>query len=1500
MRGFFFVKLVGAKRDRGRARPGRLCGLLIGLALFPFEVRAEPASSFDEAGRFYVQNFGPGDYDGYSQNWAVAESPEGLLYVGNNDGVLEYDGVSWRLIPVANRSVVRSLAVDAEGRIAVGATDELGYLAPDALGRMRYLSLVEHIPPEDRAFASVWNIAGTSAGLYFQTWDWLFRWDGSEMKVWRAETWFDYSFAADDTLYVQQRDVGWMRIDDDSLVTVPGGESFHRRIVTAVVPQGEAAHLFISRDQGIFRCATQRGAGEPCTPFSAGSTALLAALDPYRATMLPEGILAIGTTRGGVVLLDQAGRLLRILDEASGLRDQYVTFAYGDRQGGLWLCLNNGLARVEMGAAVSYYDKTMGLRGNVLDVARHRGRLYAATSLGVYRLESAAGGAEARFSPQPDPSERCWSLLSTPEGLLATCHHGVYDVEAQERIASFGTAVLAVSRSRRDPTLLYLGLDGGLARMRLRGGRWTAAGNVEGVREYVSSIAEDAEGRFWLGTGNEGVLRLDPAGKAPGQAAVSRPVVTRFGTEHGLPPGQIEAKTIAERVVFLSRDGLFRLADSVADDVRFVPDTAFDGFQPPRSRRVFRLEEDDQGRVWIAAGEASAVGHPRPDGGYAWRSTALRRAPMRDVSAVYAEADGPLWVGGPHGLIRLDTTRPFESPTRFPVWIRRVTTGAGSLLYDGRRGRAGEAQSPAGGVPAETSSEGVQTEPSPWPYRDNALRFAFAAPRYALPESTRYRTRLDGLEDDWSAWGHETDKEYTNLWERRYVFRVQARDVYGHLSREDSFAFRILPPWYRTWWAYGFYGLALAGVVAAYVRSHRRELRKERQISHRLREVDKLKDEFLANTSHELRTPLYGITGLAESLIDGATGELPEATKANLAMLVQSGRRLTTLIDDILDFSKLKHHSLDLDLKPVDLHAVVDVVLVLSRPLVGSKQLELKNSVAAELPAVLADENRLQQILHNLVGNAVKFTEAGEVEVAAAERDGRVVVAVRDTGVGIPEAQQERIFEAFAQADASIEREFGGTGLGLAVSRRLIDLHGGSLCVESTPGEGSTFFFDLEACRESAAVAVPPRAARAGAFEEGSNPALQLTEEAQAAPASAPGTSASLMVVDDEPVVRQVVSNQLTANGFRVTPAASGEEALRLLGERPVDLVILDVMMPRMSGFEVCRKLRQRHALEELPVIFLTARNQAEDLVVGLAAGANDYLPKPVSKSELLARVKTHVALLSVNRQLAGLVAERTSQLAERERLLAERERLIGQLEARNAELARFNYTVAHDLTNPLTTIRNFIGVLERDVAAGDHSRLRHDLGRIDDAASKLHRLLEELYEFSQLGNVAMPREEVALAGLVRHAVAELAPVIAERGIAIEVAADLPVVCGDRARLLEAVRHLLANAFQYLGDQPAPRVEVSARQDGPEAVISVRDNGRGIDPRFHDKVFGLFERLDPETSEGTGIGLALVKRIVEVHGGRIWVESEGRGQGATFCFTLPRPSPGPASRGRCG
>ncbi|MEO0473287.1 MAG: ATP-binding protein, partial [Bacteroidota bacterium] len=417
-------------------------------------------------------------------------------------------------------------------------------------------------------------------------------------------------------------------------------------------------------------------------------------------------------------------------------------------------------------------------------------------------------------------------------------------------------------------------------------------------------------------------------------------------------------------------------------------------------------------------------------------------------------------------------------------------------------------------------------------------------------------------------------------------------------------------------------------------------LEAQNAINEKLRQADKLKDEFLANTSHELRTPLNGIIGITESLMDGVAGELNGDMKENLGMIVSSGKRLSGLVNDILDFSKLKNYELELQTKPIDLRALVKVVLRISQQLVVNKELTLVNELPESLPPVYADENRLQQILYNLIGNAIKFTEEGKVIVNAEERDGMMYVSVTDSGIGIPKDKQARIFESFEQGDGSTARRFGGTGLGLSITRQLVELHGGRISVESEPMQGSRFTFSLPLSKSAPLPAQESDVL--GGLREDFASMMPVTVEETKKEAGENGvrknnfplsnTEIHILAVDDEPINQQVLKNHLSTEEYFVTTVMNGQEALEALerGEH-FDLVLLDVMMPQMSGFEVCQKIRERYLPSELPVIMLTAKNQVADLVQGLSQGANDYIVKPFSKQELLARIKTHLNLLRIN-----------------------------------------------------------------------------------------------------------------------------------------------------------------------------------------------------------------------------------------------------------------------------
>ncbi len=493
---------------------------------------------------------------------------------------------------------------------------------------------------------------------------------------------------------------------------------------------------------------------------------------------------------------------------------------------------------------------------------------------------------------------------------------------------------------------------------------------------------------------------------------------------------------------------------------------------------------------------------------------------------------------------------------------------------------------------------------------------------------------------------------------------VPAGQFFARARKElagQSFALGLL-------WLIGLAGMAFGtGLIRRRV-SEREEAEKElakhrdrlEEMNQELQRLDTLKDEFLANTSHELRTPLNGIIGIAESLIDGAAGPMTDAQRHNLSLIVSSGRRLTNLVSDILDFSKLRHHELHLRTKPLDMKSVTDVVLMLSQTIIGNKELLLVNRIEAALPAVEADENRVQQILHNLVGNAVKFTDAGTVSVSAEVMGEYLAVTISDTGIGIPGESLDRIFRLFEQGDGSTAREYGGTGLGLAVTRNLVELHGGQIRAESEPGKGSRFTFTLPVSGDKAELTsaadilagetrvagIPAEPAEIGETEE-----PDISEIPQEHLCG--GRLCKILAVDDEPVNLQVLRNHLAPEYYSVIPVSDGREAIAALESgQKFDLVLLDIMMPEMSGYEVCRRLREKHPKTDLPVLMLTAKNQVDDLVAGFDSGASDYLTKPFSKKELLARVNTHIMLKSLHE--SRMRAETEASLLAQEMEIAE------------------------------------------------------------------------------------------------------------------------------------------------------------------------------------------------------------------------------------------------------
>jgi signal transduction histidine kinase len=630
-----------------------------------------------------------------------------------------------------------------------------------------------------------------------------------------------------------------------------------------------------------------------------------------------------------------------------------------------------------------------------------------------------------------------------------------------------------------------------------------------------------------------------------------------------------------------------------------------------------------------------------------------------------------------------------------------------------------------------------------------------------------------------------------------------------------------------------------------------------------LKHLDKLKDEFLANTSHELRTPLNGIIGLAESLIDGVSGDLPDKTKQNLYMIVTSGKRLSVLVNEILDFSQLKHKQLDLQLKSVPLREIVELVFMLSQPLIVNKSVKLINKIAADLPPALADENRLQQILHNLIGNAMKFTETGSIEVSATVDEKQLIITVADTGIGIAADKLNTIFESFEQADSGTARKYGGTGLGLAVTKQLVELHGGKIWVKSREAIGSKFIFSLNISTQQVSIAnyqLPKLKADIYSSIKTQDHNLNTNKENQ------------ILIVDDETINLQVLSNYLSLQNYNVIQVTSGIEALARIekGLKP-DAIILDVMMPQMTGYEVTRKLRQKWAALELPILLLTAKTQIEDLVIGLESGANDYLTKPISKQELLARLKTHISLSQFKAQNLKLEVEKQAA------------------ELANQAKSQFLATMSHELRTPLNGILGYAQILKRDLNL--EPRQQKGLKIIEQSGEHLLTLINDVLDLAKIesGKIELDNNEFALVFFLKS-LTEIVQIRAEhKDIYFQLVTEsLPNgVYGDEKRLRQVLINLLGNAIKFT-DKGGVTFKVSPYDT--KIRFEIADTGVGIASEELQTIFEPFQQVGDKQRQiqGTGLGLAISRQLVEVMGGQLQVKSQ-LGQGTTFWFDLQLP-----------
>jgi PAS domain S-box-containing protein len=782
----------------------------------------------------------------------------------------------------------------------------------------------------------------------------------------------------------------------------------------------------------------------------------------------------------------------------------------------------------------------------------------------------------------------------------------------------------------------------------------------------------------------------------------------------------------------------------------------------------------------------------------------------------------------------------------------------------------------------------------------------------------------------------------------------------------------------------------------------------QRHQTQALAELDRAKTVFFSNVSHEFRTPLTLMLGPVEAMLHRAQ---PSATvnREELQLVHRNGLRLLKMVNTLLDFSRIEAGRINAVYEPTDLPAFTAEIASAFQSAMERAGLEFFIDCQPAAEAAWVDRDMWEKIVLNLISNAFKFTLAGRIVVKLRDEGERFDLVVEDTGTGIPENELPQIFDRFHRVEGARGRTHEGTGIGLALVHELAKLHGGSIHVESTVGKGSSFIVSIPKGKAHLPAehvgAVRTLSAGTVAASAYVDEALRWLPDGQphaesgqlfaADTVRAPHLQSAfgrILLADDNADMRDYV-RRLLGDHYEIRAVGNGVEALAAAREHPPDLVLTDVMMPGLDGFGLLQELRASEATRTIPVILLSARAGEDARIEGLKAGADDYIVKPFTARELLARVSAHLSINRLRleaadreralraeaeaaREHATTILESISDAfmaldrdwrftyinEEAERTIGmRRDDLIGkvhwdvfpetrgtQLETEyframndrvvirfenfyapwqrwfeirvypakdegisvfyqditrrkeieeatrnagealriaNADLEQFAYSASHDLREPLRMVLIYCELLKHTYSGKLDSRADEMIGYCIEGARRMDVLIDDLLAYMHASSEATAPETVALQSSLSEALGSLGAAIAETGATITCDA-MPVLKVAPLHARQLFQNLIGNALKYRG-VASPVVHVGARKDGAEWVFSVQDNGIGIAPEYQDKVFKLGQRLHTLAEyPGTGIGLAICKKLVERYGGRIWVESEPA-KGATFYFSIP-------------
>jgi signal transduction histidine kinase/ligand-binding sensor domain-containing protein len=1006
-------------------------------------------------GNPFIRNYTTKEYKAEPQNWGAVQDQRGIMYFANNSAVLEYDGKTWRTIEIPNKTGTRSIAIDSNGTIYLGSARGFGYLRTDKNGCLQYEDLSNKLDTSIH-FSQLRQILPTENAVWFKSYEYLFKYENNKLTYYKPETLFGHFFRLGNNYFIFQLKKGLYILKDNAFLPAPftqniqpASTSFQYNANTQLIPAG-TPDIYLYQPQSAKPLKTLF-----TDKFFSDSYL-------YSSAKITDNLFAFGTLSKGISIKDSTGNCHQLINTNAGLQENCIYYMQKTSTNKLWACLDNGISSIDVPFPISFLNKANGLTGTVKAVANNRNNTYVCTLNGLYALK------DNEIHSFQSHQNQCWTLLNFVDPvskdtlLLCGTLYGLFQIK-DTNSSSIDDKVYFIHlfQSKRFPSYLIAGRETGITIYQYKNGRWIDTGSIEKWNEAIRQIAEDDDGSLWLGTATNGVIHFFPK-----YAGFDNHFI-HYNSKNGFKmAGCVFPYRFRNEIVFGTEKGLYYFDKK---DSKFKPhqfQLLMPNFDKPTQKDtcdILTFCEDKHGNVWCGGQyhtkNTFALAKLQNDGSYNWIYAPFNRIPEMVIETLYVDDNNVAWIGGSEGLYRFDYKTNFNYEQSYNCLIRKVALDKDSVVYWGG-----------------WDNDRLKKENFKFDYRHNSMNFEFAAAFFDDEQTTNYQYFLEGYDKTWSDYQLKTEKEYTNLSEGNYTFRVRAVNVYNVTSSEAILHFTILPPWYRSWWAYLLYTLIFAGFVCLLLKLNTRRLIAQKEhleqiINERTTEIVNQKEE-IQSQAEELRVTNEKLVEL-DRFKEGMTGMIVHDLKnplntilslTKIPELQHTGKQMLNMVLNILDVQKFENAQVKLQPIDFDFHSCLKDALQQTKFLFERKSIKVVNNVKPEC-AVKADYELIQRVCVNLLSNAIKYTPNNGTVKVSCEQDpenlNNVKFLFSDNGIGIPADKLHLIFDKFTQVEAKNSGSVRSTGLGLTFCKLAIEAHGYKIGAESQINEGSTFWFTL-------------------------------------------------------------------------------------------------------------------------------------------------------------------------------------------------------------------------------------------------------------------------------------------------------------------------------------------------------------------------------------------------------------------------------------------------------